>query len=168
MCAEFDGLNISTNSSVGPPGPLARNRLISNGLVLLNDASTVHWIATLKLQLAVFMLVSLDVQVTVVVPTGKAVPEAGLQATVTPGQLSEVTGGAKLTTVPGSLGSPITVIFVGQVIAGGWVSLTLTLKVQLGPADVVQVTVVTPTGKNEPEAGEQVMVPQLPEVVGAG
>jgi hypothetical protein len=33
---------------------------------------------------------------------------------------------------------------------------------------VLQVTVVTPFWKVEPEAGEQVTVPQVPAVVGAG
>jgi hypothetical protein len=46
-------------------------------------------------------------------------------------------------------------------------SFTVTVKEQLGPAVVVQVTVVVPTGKNEPEAGEQVTVPHVPVVVGA-
>ena len=41
-------------------------------------------------------------------------------------------------------------MFEGQVIVGGWVSLTLTVKLQLGPAVVVQVTVVVPTGKKFP------------------
>ena len=41
------------------------------------------------------------------------------------------------------------------------------VKVQLAPAVVVQVTVVVPFAKNEPEAGEQVTVPQEPVVVGA-
>ena len=36
------------------------------------------------------------------------------------------------------------------------------------PAVVEQVTVVVPTGKNEPLAGEQTIVPQVPVVVGAG
>jgi hypothetical protein len=34
------------------------------------------------------------------------------------------------------------------------------LNEQLGPAVDVQVTVVMPTGKNEPDDGEQVIVPQ--------
>jgi len=34
--------------------------------------------------------------------------------------------------------------------------------------DELQVTVVVPTGKIEPEAGVQVTVPQVPVVVGAG
>ena len=54
-------------------------------------------------------------------------------------------------------------------IVGGWVSLTVTVKVQVvGPDVAVHVTVVVPTGKNEPDAGEQVTVPQEPVVVGAG
>ena len=46
-------------------------------------------------------------------------------------------------------------------------SFTLTVNEQLVAAADVQVTVVVPTGKNEPEGGEHVMVPQLPVVVGA-
>src|ERR1044072_1107202 len=45
---------------------------------------------------------------------------------------------------------------------------TVTVNVQPGPAVVAQVTVVVPTGKNEPDGGEQVTVPQVPVVVGAG
>ena len=59
----------------------------------------------------------------------------------------------------------------GQVIEGGWVSLTVTVKVQSGldaVPDASQETVVVPFGKKEPEAGEQLTVPQLPVVVGAG
>lgn len=52
-------------------------------------------------------------------------------------------------------------------IAGGSVSLTVTEKLQLGPACVLHVTGVVPTGKNEPDAGAQVTVPQpAPAVVG--
>ncbi len=49
-------------------------------------------------------------------------------------------------------------------------SLTVTVNVQdSGPALLfdLHVTVVVPTGKNEPEAGEQTTVPQVPVVVGA-
>ena len=56
----------------------------------------------------------------------------------------------------------------GQVIVGGWVSFTVTVKVHDGPVLEVQVTVVVPFGKNEPDGGEQVTVPQVPVVVGAG
>ena len=57
---------------------------------------------------------------------------------------------------------------VGQAITGASVSLTVTVKLQLGPADVEQVTVVVPFAKNEPEVGVQVTVPQADVVVGAG
>jgi hypothetical protein len=60
------------------------------------------------------------------------------------------------------------VTVAGQVIDGGWVSLTVTVKLQLGPAEVVQVTVVTPLSNVDPEAGVQVTVPQSPVAVGAG
>ena len=43
---------------------------------------------TVNLQIAVLPEVSVAVQVTVVVPFGKPEPDAGLQATPTPGQLS--------------------------------------------------------------------------------
>jgi len=66
---------------------------------------------------------------------------------------------------PGS--NVTTVWFAGQVMPGDWLSLTVTVNEQLGPDCVVQVTVVVPFGKNDPEAGEQVTVPHPPLVVGA-
>ena len=102
-----------------------------------------------------------------VVPSGKRLPDAGTEVTTTPGQLSEAVG-AKLTVAPQSPGVLLTVIFAGQVIVGGCTSFTLTVNVQLGPAKVEAVTVVVPTGKKDPEAGEVVTVPQAPFVTGAG
>ncbi len=52
---------------------------------------------TVKLQVDVLPEASVAVQVTVVVPLGKVVPEGGLQVTVAPGQLS-LTVGANVTT----------------------------------------------------------------------
>jgi hypothetical protein len=49
---------------------------------------------------------------------------------------------------------------------GGVLSKTVTEKLQLGPACVLQVTIVVPTGKNAPEAGEHPTVPQPALVVG--
>jgi len=61
------------------------------------------------------------------------------------------------------------------VIDGGCESVTVTVNVQLAmlPEEsvTVQVTVVVPLGKNEPEAGEQLGAPtpgQLSLTVGAG
>ena len=48
---------------------------------------------TVKLQVAVLPDVSVAVQVTVVVPTGKIEPLGGLHPEVTPGQLSAAVGG---------------------------------------------------------------------------
>ena len=53
-----------------------------------------------------------------------------------------------------------------QVSVGSCVSCTVTVKEQFALVALVQFTVVVPTGKNEPEAGVQVTVPQGPLVVG--
>ena len=122
----------------------------------------------MKLQVAVLPDASVAVQVTVVTPVGKQLPEGGLQTTVTPGQLSLAVV-VKLTTVQGSVTLADTaVMLAGQVIVGGCVSLTVMVNVPAGPTDEVHVTVVVPTGKNDPDAGEQVIVPQAPTEVGAG
>ena len=44
----------------------------------------------------------------------------------------------------------------------------MTVKAQVGPAIVLQVTVVIPTGKTDPEVGVQVTVPHSPPVVAGG
>jgi hypothetical protein len=49
-------------------------------------------VVTAKLHVAVLPEVSVAVQVTVVVPVGKQLPEAGEHTTVAPGQLSVTTG----------------------------------------------------------------------------
>ena len=142
----------------------------------------VSLIVTVKVQVALglFGLASIAVQVTVVVPTGKNEPEGGEQLVVAPGQLSEAVGGGKLTTAPHWFGSLPCVMFAGQVIVGGCVSLTVIvneqpdassgadLRLNVPPPLPIQFTVVVPTGKNDPEGGEQVMVPQLPLIVGGG
>jgi hypothetical protein len=50
---------------------------------------------------------------------------------------------------------------------GQLTGLTVTVKEQLEPAALVQVTVVVPTKKNEPDGGEHVTAPQTPVSVGA-
>ena len=121
-----------------------------------------------KLHVAVLPELSVFVQVTVVVPCGNVDPDAGVQTVVAPGQLSEAVGAGKVPVALVVSAAPVTVWFAGHVIVGGWVSLTVTVNVQLvGPSVAEQVTVVVPTGKNEPDAGEHVTVPQLPLVVGA-
>ena len=126
---------------------------------------------TVKLQVAVLPAKSVAVHVTVVVPGGNGVPDGGLQTVTTPGQLSEAVGAGKLAATPAVGGQVIAltaVTLAGQVIEGGCTSMTVIVNVQIGPTVVVQVMVVVPTGKNEPEAGLQLIVPQVPVVVGAG
>src|SRR6185295_15494119 len=86
---------------------------------------------TVKLQVAVLPEASVAVQVTVVTPTGKQLPEGGLQTTVTPGQLSLAVV-VKLTTMQGSLTVAVTAVtLAGQVITGGCVSFTVTVNEQV-------------------------------------
>ena len=132
---------------------------------------------TVKLHEAVLPEVSVAVQVTVVVPTGNIEPEAGLQTTVTPGQLS-VAVAEKLTgrlIEGGQVAAAATKMFAGQVIAGGCVSLTVMVNEQLAVLPeaslTLHVTVVMPLGKVEPDGGLHTGVPtpgQLSLTVGAG
>src|SRR5712691_5120786 len=96
-----------------------------------------------------------------------------LRLIVTPAQLSlavAVPRVASGTNVPQDVapGPVKTVTWGGAVIAGFPTSLTVTVRLQDGPAVVELVTVVLPTGKNEPEAGLLVTTPQLPPETGAG
>jgi len=65
-------------------------------------------------------------------------------------------------------GEPAKREFATVEILGGCVSFTVMLKEHIGPAVEVAVTGVMPIGKKDPEAGEAVIVPQFPVVVGAG
>lgn len=49
-------------------------------------------------------------------------------------------------------------MLVGQATVGAWLSLTVTVKVQLDAPPLLQETVVVPLWKVEPEAGVQVTV----------
>ena len=62
-------------------------------LELLSSCKQILKTVTVKEQLAVLPEVSVAVQVTVVVPSGKVEPDAGEQTTVAPGQLSLTVGG---------------------------------------------------------------------------
>ena len=126
---------------------------------------------TVKLQLEALFDASVAVQVTEVTPMGKQLPEGGLQTTVT-AQLSE-TVGAKVTFAQVSLTLFVTaVMFAGQVKLGACVSVTVMVNEQESevPSSLVPVTVtvVVPTGKNDPEGGLLVTVPQFPLKVGVG
>ena len=121
---------------------------------------------------------SVAVQVTVVVPSEKNVPDAGEQVTATfVSALSEAVGGGHDTAaVVADAPQSQTIRLVGHWMTGGVVSrATVTVKVQTADSrqELVarQVTVVVPRMKLAPDGGEQVttaLVGQLPVVVGAG
>ena len=103
-------------------------------------------------------LESLAVHVTVVSPTAKVEPDAGLQMTEGLGSTRSVADAEKLTTAPPGPVAEI-VMSAGTVRIGGAVSRTVTLKVfvvELPDASVaVQVTGVVRMKKLEPEGGLQ-------------
>src|SRR5690242_9658793 len=115
------------------------------------------WTVTVNEHCDVFPCASCAVHVTVVTPTGNDVPDGGAHASVTPAQLSDALA-MKFTAATHEPAGVCATTFDGQAIDGSWVSLTVTVKLQLGPALAVHVTVVTPTAKNEPDAGAHVTV----------
>lgn len=98
---------------------------------------------------------------TVVVPSGKVEPEAGVQVAARGPSTVSLADAEKLATAPeGPVAS--TVMLAGTVTVGGVVSTTDTLKLALlvlpAASLAEQLTVVVPSGKIEPEAGEQLGV----------
>ena len=111
---------------------------------------------TVKVQLLLLPPLSRAVLVTVVVPTEKAKPLGGAVVTLVTAQLSVVET-LKVTLLVHELGAALTVRFAGQLMAGGWVSTTVTVKVHWPRfpllSRAVLVTVVRPTGKGKPVGG---------------
>src|SRR5204863_379512 len=85
---------------------------------------------TVKLQLLLLPLLSRAVLVTVVVPSGKAKPLAGLLVRFVTAQLS-VAATMKVTLLAQAPDAVFTVRFAGHVITGGTVSVTVTVKVHV-------------------------------------
>jgi hypothetical protein len=107
---------------------------------------------------AALPLASCALQVTVVVPSGKVEPEGGAQERIGLGSMVSVAVAVYVTVAPAELVAEA-VMLDGTVIVGGVVSVTVTVKVAGVAAFPLascasQVTVVTPTGKVEPEGGE--------------
>jgi hypothetical protein len=102
---------------------------------------------------------SVEEQLTVVVPSGKVAPLAGVQVTATAPSTKSAAEAVKLNAVPVT---PVasTLAFAGTFTTGPVVSVTVTVKeaVPLLPraSVVVHVTVVAPSGNVDPLAGVQV------------
>jgi hypothetical protein len=109
-----------------------------------------------------------DEQLTAVVPFGKNEPEGGLQVTA-PQAGGE--GTLYVTTAPHWFGSFPAVMFAGQVSPHEF-TVTVNEHIASGlsglSSDAVQVTVVVPSGKQNPDGGVQttIAVPQLSDAVG--
>src|SRR5256885_6707950 len=120
-------------------------------------------------QIAVLPRLSVTVQVTVLVPTGKR--DGASFVTVTGPQLSATVGVPRVTLVaPHRPADVLTVTRAGQEIVGSCVSLTITVwgQVALLPwlSVTVQITVLVPTGKSEGALLVTVTGPQLSATVG--
>ena len=115
---------------------------------------------TRKVHVVRFVQSSVAVQVTVVVPTGNTLPEAGEQVTSTLGSaLSVACGTGYETTVP-LVEHAVTLTFAGHTRLGAVTSrATVTVNVQVlrlvQSSVAVQVTVVVPSGNGAPDGGEQ-------------
>jgi hypothetical protein len=136
--------------------------VIAGGCASFTVTVKVHWL--------LLPLLSRAVLVTVVTPTGKANPLAGVLETLVTVQLSFAVT-MKVTLLVQNPGAAFTVGFTGQVITSGWVSLTVTVKVQVLLLPLlswaVLVTVVVPLGKAKPLAGtlETLAIAQLSVVL---
>ena len=144
------GVKVTTASH--RPGSLLT--IISAGQTTTGSSSS--FTVTSNVHTLVLPEASVAVTVTVVVPNGNILPEAGTLEIVVPVQLS-VAVGVKVTTASHRPGSLLTIISEGQVTTGSSSSFTVTLKVHTSvlPAASVAVTVtsVVPIGNTLPEAG---------------
>jgi len=114
---------------------------------------------TVNIQLPVLAAMSVAVQVTVVIPRGKVVPEGGVQTgVIAPSQLSKAVA-VNVTATEHIPAGEFIVIGAGQVTTGASSSLTVTVNEQLLAFDEASVaehiTVVMPFGKVAPDAGVQ-------------
>ena len=135
--------------------PTAKRAPLGGPLIATAGAGFVT--VTVKLHVAVWPAASVTVEFTVVVPITKDVPEAGVEATVKPGQLS-LAFTVKLTTVEHWPGAVPATMFAGHEMAGFCVSLTVTVKLHVAVPPLfwaVHWTVVLPTGKT---CGEEMVV----------
>jgi hypothetical protein len=143
---------------VAPEGPVASTVMLAGTFTVGGVVSTTD---TLKLALPVFPAASVAEQLTVTVPRAKVEPEEGEQLGVIAPSTRSLAEAVKETAAPeGPVAS--TTLFAGTVTTGAVVSRTVTLKppeaVLPAESAAEQLTVVVPSGKVEPEAGEQLGV----------
>jgi len=164
-----DAENVTT-----APDPPVASTVMGAGTDTVGGTVSFDCTVTVNEALPVLPWESVAVHVTVVVPRGNVLPEAGEQLGVSEPETRSLADAENVTTVPAGLLVAV-VIAAGTVTEGGVVSTTATSNDFDAVAPVgslaVHVTFVTPRGKVEPESGEQVTgtVPAVSEVaVGAG
>src|SRR5262245_26377759 len=127
---------------------------------MLIVVGVVRVIVTVNEPLLVLLRVSLLEQFTVVVPTWKFVPEAGLQVTGRGPSTASLAVAVNVTVLPN--GSVVeSVMFAGRLSTGPAVSWTVTVNdavAVLAPSLAVQLTVVVPMPNVLPGAGTQLAV----------
>src|SRR5262245_30306464 len=120
------------------------------------DGGCVSFTVTLNEHVAVLPEESVAVHVTVLAPFGKTDPDGGLHTTDETRQLSEAVA-VKLATAEDKPGAAGRLMFAGHVMDGGCVSFTVTVNEQVAvlpdPSVAVQLTLVTPFGKVDPDGG---------------
>ena len=121
--------------------------------------STPETTCTWNVAVAVLPDGSVAVQLTVVVPVANIDPEAGVHVIVTVPLLSAADGTVYVTLPELAPGGNVTRTLAGGVIVGSSSSTTCTAKLAdaVLPTEsvAVQLTVVVPIGKNDPDAGVQ-------------
>jgi hypothetical protein len=114
---------------------------------------------TVNVPEAVFAAASVALHETVVVPIGKVDPDSGVQTTATCPSIASRAEAVKVALAPAALVAS-TATFAGRISTGAVPSATVTVKVPevaFPAASVaVQLTVVVPIGKVEPDAGVQI------------
>src|SRR6266581_3486310 len=147
-------LAVAVNVAMVPEGPEASMVMLAGRV---RSGGAVSWTMMLKDAEPVFPWESVALQMTVIVPRPKTLPEAGVHVgTIEPSTIS-VAEAEKLTVAPEGPEAS-TIMVAGTVTIGAVVSRTVTWKLpftlfpRLSPAE--QLTVVSPSGKVEPEAGE--------------
>jgi hypothetical protein len=132
--------------------------VISEGQLM--DGCSLSFTMTLKEHDEELPELSVDTEVTVVIPRGKKDPEAGVETTFVVQLSDELI--KKVTIAPHAPKSEFTVIFPGQLINGNWLSTTVTLKEQVEVLPwgsvAIEFTVVVPIGKTDPEAGVETIL----------
>jgi hypothetical protein len=131
---------------------------MSDGTVITGGVVSLNTIVTWNDALPVLPWASVAVHVTVVVPTGKFEPEAGVHVGVIGPSTVSLAVAVNVSTFPDA--DPVlSVMSAGTVTVGGVVSCTVTWKEALlefpAASLAVQLTVVVPSGNVDPDAGVQ-------------